>query len=274
MKKVLLSLFSLVLVLSFAGCGESKEANNFDSRAKLAKDSVLEKVLKSGTLKVGLEAGYLPFEFMSKDGKLIGFDVDLAKEMGKELGVKVEFVNTAWDGIIPSLQLGKYDIITSGMTRTLQRALSVNFTEPYYETGQVIMVRKGETRFNSYKDLNNPAIKVAVKLGTTSDIVSGKMLKKAKRIPFKTEADAAMALRTKKVDAMVYDKPFISDYVEKFNDVKMMPELFSKEFFGFAIKKGDPDFLNWLNLFIAEIKANGTYEELYNKWFVEKEYKK
>lgn len=270
MKKIIMLVFSLMLVF---GCSNKGDGAKVNTREELVRSSTLEKIIKSGKVRVGLEAGYLPFEFMSDKGEIIGFDVDLAQRMAKELEVELEIVNTSWDGIIPGLQTGKYDIIMSGMTRTLKRALSVNFTDPYYQTGQVIMVRKGETRIKSYTDLNTKDMKVAVKLGTTSDFAAEKILKKAVRVAYKTETDGAMALRTNKVDAFIYDQPYIEDYIEKYPEVEMLSELFTKEYFGFAVKKGDEDFLNWLNLYLAEIKADGTYEGLYTKWFIDKEYK-
>ena len=88
------------------------------------------------------DAGYQPFEMTNKQGQYIGFDVDLAKMVAKEMGVKVEFVNTAWDGIIPALLTDKFDVIMGGMTVTPQRNLRVNFADPYIVVGQTIVLRK------------------------------------------------------------------------------------------------------------------------------------
>ncbi len=92
---------------------------------ELAKKSTLEEILKRGELRVGFEAGYMPFEMTDKKGNFVGFDIDMAKEMAKAMGVKFVPVNTAWDGIIPSLITGKFDIIMSGMTVTQERNLKV-----------------------------------------------------------------------------------------------------------------------------------------------------
>lgn len=272
MKKLIL--VGLIALFAF-GCGQKSSVNNATptEKKKETSVSVLDKIQKAGVIRVGMEAGYLPFEFNDEKGNIIGFDVDLANELSKRMGVKVELINTAWDGIIPGLQAGKYDIIMSGMTRTLERALAVNFTDPYYVTGQVLLVRKGETRIKSYKDMDNKDFVLAVKTGTTSDLSTAKIIKNAKIDKYSTEIDGVTALKTKKADVFVYDKPYIEDYSEKDSEVTMLPELFTKEYFGFAIKKGDQDYLNWLNYFIEEIKADGTYDILYKKWFVDKEYK-
>ena len=106
----------------------SKEDMNV--RLEMQKASTLEKIIQRGTLRVGLEAGYMPFEMTDKKGKIVGFDVDMVTEMAKSMGVKLELVNTAWDGIIPALLSDKFDIIASGMTINQERNLKINFASP------------------------------------------------------------------------------------------------------------------------------------------------
>lgn len=135
--------------------------------ANAAPSSTLDAVLERGVLRVGFDAGYQPFEMTNKQGQYIGFDVDLAKMVAKEMGVKVEFVNTAWDGIIPALLTDKFDVIMGGMTVTPQRNLRVNFADPYIVVGQTIVLRKDKAgEIKSFSDLNDPKYKIAVKLGT------------------------------------------------------------------------------------------------------------
>ena len=155
--------------------------------------STLDAIQKRGKLRVGLEAGYFPFEMSTLDGGFIGFDVEMAAHMAEVLGVELEIVNTEWDGIIPALQAGKFDIIMSGMTRTPKRALAVNFSDPYFETGQVILVNaeKG-AEVADYRDLDKPDKTVAVKLGTTGDLAASKLLSQANLQKYSTEAEAAM----------------------------------------------------------------------------------
>ena len=108
----------------------------------LAQAGTVDDAVKRGTLRVGMDPTYMPFEMTNKQGQYIGFDVDLAKMVAKEMGVKVEFVNTAWDGIIPALLTDKFDVIMGGMTVTPQRNLRVNFADPYIVVGQTIVLRK------------------------------------------------------------------------------------------------------------------------------------
>lgn len=231
--------------------------------------STLSQVLKRGELRVGLEAGYIPFEMRDKRGEIIGFDVDLAKLMARYMGVKLTFVNTQWDGIIPALLTDKFDILMSGMTITPERNLQVNFARPYIVIGQTILLAKkhGDT-VKSVKDLNDPKYLIATKLGTTGEIAARRYLGKAKLKTYETEADAALEVRNGRADAFVYDLPYNVVYIAQFKDALIhLKEPFTREPLGWAVKKGDPDFLNWLDHFQDQIRNDGSYDALYNKWF-------
>lgn len=231
--------------------------------------STLNQVLKRGELRVGLEAGYLPFEMRDKRGEIIGFDVDLAKLMARYMGVKVSFVNTQWDGIIPALLTDKFDILMGGMTITPERNLQVNFARPYIVIGQtVLLAKKHAETVKTVKDLNDPKYVIATKLGTTGEIAVKRYLGKARLKTFETEADAAMEVRNGRADAFVYDLPFNVVYGAQYKDALVhLKEPFTKEPLGWAVRKGDPDFLNWLDNFQDQIRNDGSYDALYSKWF-------
>ena len=234
-----------------------------------ANAGALDDISKSGELRACFDAGYMPFEMKAKNGKFIGFDIDLGKLMAKQMGVKYVPVNTAWDGIIPALTTGKCDIIMAGMTINAKRNMSVNFADPYIVVGQSILLNpKLKGKIKSYKDLNDPAYTVTSKLGTSGEQTTQKMLSKAKYHAFETETDAAMEVANGKADAMIYDMPFISIYAaqEKEKTVAIL-EPFTYEPLGWAVKQGDPDFLNFLNNFLSQAKGDGSYARLYDKWF-------
>jgi len=234
-----------------------------------ANAGALDDISKSGELRACFDAGYMPFEMKAKNGKFIGFDIDLGKLMAKQMGVKYVPVNTAWDGIIPALTTGKCDIIMAGMTINAQRNMSVNFADPYIVVGQSILLNpKLKGKIKSYKDLNDPAYTVTSKLGTSGEQTTQKMLSKAKYHAFETETDAAMEVANGKADAMIYDMPFISIYAaqEKEKTAAIL-EPFTYEPLGWAVKQGDPDFLNFLNNFLRQSKGDGSYARLYDKWF-------
>ena len=252
-------------------------------------DSTLAGVLDRGQLKVCFEAGYLPFEMIGtrsglrerslrsaderKGGQVTrfgGFDIDLAREMARALGVGFVPVNTRWTAIIPSLTLGRCDIIISGMSVTEARREKVDFSDPYMQVGQTVLLNAGlADQVAAYTDLNDPQFEVASKPGTTGEAAVQRFLPEASYRPFDSEQEAAAAVARGEVDALVYDRPFNATFIamQGSADLVFLDEPFTEEAIAFAIRKGDPDFLAWLNSFLSEIKADGRYDKLRRKWF-------
>lgn len=230
----------------------------------------LEEIQERKKLRVGLEPMYMPFELNSKSGEIIGFDVDMAKRMAKAMDVELELVSTAWDGIIPALLTQKFDIIMSGMTVTQSRNLKVNFADPYIVVGQTILIhKKHEGKITSYKDLNDPKYKVTSKLGTTGEQAVKRMIPKATYLSFETEQEGVMEVVNGKADAFVYDSPYcaVANAQKSEGKLVFLDEPFTYEPLGWAVRKGDHDFLNWLNNFLNQVKHDGTYDKIYEKWF-------
>jgi len=248
----------------------------FGADIELAKKSTLEQIVKRGELLVGLEAGYQPFEMQDEKGNIVGFDVDMAYEMGKAIfgkggEKKVKIVNTAWDGIIPALMTGKFDIIMSGMTVLQSRNLKVNFCDPYYYIGQCLLInKKNAGKIKSIADLNKKGIVITSKLGVTGAFVAEKMAPKATLRLFKTEAEGALQVANGLADAYIYDEPQVRVFAAKYKDKTVgvfKPITF--EPLAWAINKGDPDFMNWLNNFLRQVRGDGRWEQLKKKWFVD-----
>jgi len=238
--------------------------------ASAAVAGTLEDIQKRGALRVGLEPGYMPFELTNQKGEIIGFDVDMASRMAKAMGVELELVSTAWDGIIPALITDKFDIIMSGMTLTQQRNLTVNFAQPYILIGQSVLVNnKHKGQITSYKDLNDPKFTVASKLGTTGEQATKKMIPNAKYVSYETEQEGVIEVVNGKIDAFIYDMPFNAIAVGEKGAGKIfhLDEPFTKEPLAWAVRKGDPDFLNWLDNFLVQLKYDGIYDKIYQKWF-------
>lgn len=270
MKKILTLALAALMLMLVAACSQGTETkNNVNASAALWESSTLNKVLKSGVLRVGLEAGYMPFEMRDKKGDIIGFDVDLAAKMAEAMGVKLELVNTAWDGIIPALMTDKFDILMSGMTVTAERNLQINFVDSYVTVGQTLLIRPELAgKIKSYLDLNDPKYTVATKLGVTPNFTAQKMMPKAKLNLFETETEAFMEVVNGRADAFIYDLPMCATfYAQNKGKVVFLDKPFTFEPLAFAIRKGDPDFANWLNNWLRQIKGDGTYETIYNAWF-------
>jgi polar amino acid transport system substrate-binding protein len=264
MKKGLLTGLSVLIAFTFIFTS-AVSADDIN----LAKKSTIEDILKRGELRVGFEAGYLPFEMANKKGQFVGFDIDVAKEMAKAMKVKFVPVNTAWDGIIPALMTKKFDIIISGMTITQERNLKINFADPYIIVGQTILLNKKHAgKVKSYKDLNDPKFIVTSKLGTTGEQAIKRKIPKATYKSFEVESEAALEVLTGKADATVYDLPFCATFMAQRGEGKLifLDKPFTFEPLAWAIRKGDPDFMNWLNNFLRQLKNDGRYDKIYNKW--------
>jgi polar amino acid transport system substrate-binding protein len=242
----------------------------FGDDIELAKKSTIEDILKAGELKVGFESGYMPFEMTDTGGDFVGFDIDMAKEMSKAMGVKFVPVNTAWDGIIPALLTKKFDIIMSGMTVTQERNLKINFADPYIVVGQTVIInKKHESKIKSYRDLNDPKYIVTSKLGTTGEQSVKRLIPKAQYKSFEEEVTAAMEVAAGKADAFVYDLPFCVVFMAQqggTGKLVFLDKPFTYEPLAWAVRKGDPDFLNWLNNFLTQVKNDGRYDRIYEKW--------
>jgi polar amino acid transport system substrate-binding protein len=272
MKKVLI--FSLVALFA---TGFIFSTSVLGADIELAKKSTIQKILTRGELRVGFESGYVPFEMTDKKGNFIGFDMDFARRMAKEMGVKFVPVNTEWDGIIPALMTDKFDIIMGGMTITQERNLKINFADPYIVVGQTILLnKKHEGKVTSYKDLNDPKYILTSRLGTTGEQAIKKYMPKATYKSFQTEADAGLEVINGKADALVYDLPFCGFLYGSQGKGKtvFLDEPFTYEPLAWAVNQGDPDFLNWLNNFLRQTKGDGFYDRVYQKWIIGSDWKK
>jgi polar amino acid transport system substrate-binding protein len=242
----------------------------------LAKKSHVEKILQRGELRVGFESGYVPFEMTDKKGNFIGFDMDFGRRLAKAMGVKFVPVNTAWDGIIPALMTDKFDIIMGGMTITQERNLKILFADPYIVVGQSILLnKKHEGKVLSYKDLNDPKFILTSRMGTTGEQAIKKYIPKATYKAFESEAEAGLEVINGKADALVYDLPFCGFLYGSQGKGKtvFLNQPFTYEPLAWAINKGDPDFLNYLNNFLRQSKGDGFYEKVYNKWIIGSDWK-
>jgi polar amino acid transport system substrate-binding protein len=263
-----LALFTfLLLSLTTAGFAASVQQD-------LTNTSTIEAVKKRGVLKVGMDI-FQPWAMKDKNGKLIGFEIDVATRLAADMGVTVEFVPTAWSGIIPALLTGKFDVIIGGMGITAQRALQVNFSNPYDYSGMGIVAHKGlAAGFNSLENFNRDDVQIAVKLGTTAVTAAKKFLPKATLRMFDTEPQAYQELRNGKVHAVVGMAPRPAYEAVEYGDSLFLPiqGTFTQEPIGFALRKGDPDSLAFFNSWIAIVSLEGWLKERHDYWFTTKDW--
>ncbi|MDJ0819736.1 MAG: transporter substrate-binding domain-containing protein [Desulfobacterales bacterium] len=257
---------------------------------ELSKDSTLEGIIRRGELRIGLEAGYMPFEMIDKRSglrqkrirhggfrrkgrqlSLIGFDIDIGIEMAKALGVKPVFIDTLWPSIIPALKLGRFDIIFGGMSVTETRKTQVDFANPFMTVGQTVLLNaKHKNTVKSYEDLNDAKFVVVSKPGTTGEEAVQRLVSKATYETADTEVEGAMRVLKGTADAFVYDLPFNAVFIAMHpsDQLIFLDKPFTKEPIAWAIRKNDPDFLKFLNSFLEEIKKDGRFDKIYKKWFI------
>lgn len=247
-----------------------------DTRQSLAQESTLAKIVDADKIRVGFST-FVPWAMKNKKGEYIGFEIEVATKLAKDMGVKIDFVPTKWSGIIPALLTGKFDIIIGGMGITPERNLKVNFSDPYEFTGMSIVANKSlADGYSSLKDFNKKDVTIAVRIGTTAATAARNFLPEATIRAFDDEGQALQEVLNKRAAAMVSSQPFPRVQAEKYPTKLFLPlngDVFTKEPIGFAVRKGDPDFLNFLNNWIRVNNANGWLQARYNYWFNSEEWK-
>jgi polar amino acid transport system substrate-binding protein len=243
MKRALLwSLVLLVALSALTGCAAKKQV-----------------------VTVATDATWPPFEAVNESTKeLEGFDIELMEAIAKEAGVEIEWVNVSWDPLLAGMATGQYDAAVSAMTITDDRKEQFNFTEPYYNAGQLIAVRLDNADINGPDDLVGKT--AGAQLGTTGAIeveqMEGVTLKNYDDI-----GQAFMDLMNGQIDAVVADSPLVYGYVGQNADkIKAVGEPFTDEFYGIAVKKGADDLLAKLNKGLAAVQQKGLIDQLNDKW--------
>jgi peptide/nickel transport system substrate-binding protein len=218
------------------------------------------------SLVIGTNAEYPPFEMVDDAGNIIGFDPDLMVAIADAGGFTFKWVNTRWDGIFLALASGEFDAVISAATITAERAQTVDFSDPYFEAGQAIVVRADETAIKTDVDLAGK--KVGVQLGTTGDIWLTDETE-AEVVRYDENTLAVHALAAGDVDAAVMDNPTAAEIVRANPELnlKLLPGVYTEENYGIAVIKDRPEVLEAINKGLAAVKASGEYDRIWNKWF-------
>ena len=242
---------------------------------RAARADALDEVKKRGTLVVGMEAAYVPYEFF-KDGKIIGYDPDIIEHFVGKLGVKAQLVDTAWNGIIPALYAKKFDVIVSAMTITRERAEKVLFSMPYADASNVILLRAGEDRIKVADDLSGKIVGVQIGSAAAGIIKTFETKLKDGGKPgysdvkqYEHYPEAYQDLLNKRIDAVVNSRSTImvvmKDAPGKF---KMIPGVSDiTAYFGMAFRKEDTSLQAFANEQLAGLKKSGELAKLQDKWF-------
>jgi len=254
----------LVAMLVLSACGQSKVSSG----------SGLDSIKDRGYIVMGLDDTFAPMGFRDNAGELVGFDIDLAKEVFKRADIEVRFQPIDWSMKETELNSGNIDLIWNGYTITEERKEKVSFTKPYLENKQIIITLSGSS-IEDKQDLKNK--KVALQNGSSAldaimnypDLVAE--FNGGEPILFDTNNEAFMDLEAGRTDAVVGDEVLARYYVKQRGEAKykVLEDDFGKEEYGIGIRKIDEDLLKLVNETLAEMIDDGSYNEIYSKWFSE-----
>ena len=239
------------------------------AQAKGAQTPMIDDVVKRGVLRVGFSS-FVPWAMQDKNGEFVGFEIDVAKRLAKDLGVELQLVPTKWAGIIPALMARKFDVIIGSMSVTPERNLKANFTVPYDYATIEVMANKEKTKGMKFpEDFNKPEVVVALRTGSTPVPVAKKVLPKATFRLFDDEAPAVQDVLSGRADVMFSSAPLPAFEVLRNPGKLYQPstDAFYRQPVGMAIRKGDPDSLNVLDNWIRTVEAEGWLSERRHFWF-------
>lgn len=265
-----------VIIISLAGCS-GKQANSPENNAgnqtttkPAASSNLLEQIKKSGKMKVGLMGTYAPYNFLNDKQEVDGFDADVAKEVAKRLGVQAEFITGEFSGLIEGLQKEKYDALVSQVTITDDRKKTMDFSTPYIKNAINVIVRSDNTTIQSIDDFKGK--KIGVGLGTNDEkYLREVVLPKVGAFEIATYNDVITSLtdlNVGRIDATINNVFAIKPLVEKNQfKIKSVGQPIKEDYAGIAIRKNNPEFLDALNGALNEMKSDGTFKTIFQKWF-------
>jgi len=269
MKKVIQFLIIAAVALMATACGTQPKLpaqSKSEQSKKVTEGSTFENIKKQGVLKIAVDDTFPPMEYRNDQNKLVGFDIDLANAISKELGVKVEFIPTAWDGILPGLDAKRYDIIMSSMNITDERKQKVDFVE-YMKLGQVVAVKSGNPdKIQSKADLSGKT--VGVQLGSTSESAA-KEIKGIKELKtYNGYTDVFNDLGLGRLQGVIVAEAVGRYYkTTKPDAFDVVGSSFQSLPVGIAVRKGDNELEAALQKAVKTVKDNGAYAEVSKKWF-------
>ncbi|RHW35007.1 cysteine ABC transporter substrate-binding protein [Lysinibacillus yapensis] len=254
--------------LALAACGGNDNANQTEEQPSNA----LEQIQEEGTMTVGIMGTYAPYNFMDKNKEYVGFDVDIAKELAERLDVEAEFVAQDFSGLIPGLQKDKFDILVSQVTITEDRQKQIDFTEPYITNEVKVIVTESNNDIQSVEDFKGRTIGAV--MGTNDEaFLRNVLMPEVGKFKLNTYDDVITTLKdldAGRIDATINNvyalKPIVEENGYK---VKAVGEPVKSDQAAVAVKKGNTELVEALNAALNEMKQDGTYEEIFVKWFDE-----
>lgn len=263
------SIIVLFLLLGLVCATAPGHASTQDAKPDFSNSPWAQNIIKRGVLRVGLDT-FVPWAMKDKTGKFIGFEIEIAEALARDMGVKVQFVPTAWNGIIPALLADKFDILIGGMTVTPERSEKILFSDPYEFSGQTIVANKQiAPGLSKVEDFNKKEINIAVRMGTTAEITTRNLFPKATVLPFGDEGQATQELRNGKAHAFVSSAPLPAQLAAKHPESLYLPisGMLTKEPIGMGLAPKNKNALAGLNTWIQQQSDSGWLEKRWQYWF-------
>ena len=257
-----------IFVAATAAIGLALPASAQSATQELSRESVIETIKQDGVIRIGLSL-FVPWSMRDMNGDLIGFELDVGRQLAEDMGVEVEFVPTAWDGIIPALVSGNFDVIISGMSVTAQRNLTVNFTNPYAYSGLAILVNRSMTEGMALEDFNSSEVTFSARRGATPATVIAERFPNATLLLFDEDGASTQEVLNGNAHATMAAQPTPNREAGRNPETLTVPfdDLFDPRGEAFVMRKGDPDALNFFNNWIAQQWRSGWLGKRHNYWF-------
>ena len=267
-------ILTVMMMVIFTACGTDNSASSSNPNATKTEESVVDKIKASGKLVMGTNAAFPPFEYVEvvdSKNQIVGFDIDIATEIAKELGVELEIKDINFQSLLIELEAGTIDMVAAGMTIKPDRLEQADFSDTYFNAKQAVIVLEDDDKINSAADLEG--LKIGCQVSTTGQGVTEEITDKVSA--YNAITQGVMDLQQGKLDAVIIDlepaKAITAANKDSDKPVKYLEfDDFEAEDYAIALKKvssGDNELRDVVNTVLARIKSDGTYEELVNKYF-------
>ncbi|MCB2289688.1 ABC transporter substrate-binding protein [Clostridium sp. CS001] len=259
----IVSIFSVAFIMG--GCGKKQEVATKKDTTQEVKEQSWDKVKQKGELTVGLCAEFAPFESRNeKTGEIEGFDVDMAKSLGEELGVKIKIVDAQWEALVGGVEKGDYDVLITCMSKKEAAQGNINMTDVYYNLNDVIVVNKDNNSINSADDLKGKVVGVQAASSSEQAVDALKELKEVKR--YNRNPEAFIDLQNKRIEAVVVGYAYAATQMKQAKDIKIIDKPIATQEIVMVLKKGNDSLTTKLNEGLGTIKKNGKYDKVITKW--------
>ena len=264
-KSILIVVVIAIAALVFTGCSTLNQgtAANAPEASKL--DNLFGKIKAEGVIRIGTEGTYAPFTFYNKEGKLTGFDVEIAEEIARRLDLRVEFIETKWDGMFAGLDAKRFDAIANQVTIKADRLEKYDFSDPYISSKAVLVVHGDNSEIVSFEDLKGRKSGQSL----TSNLAEIATSYGAELVQVDGFNQAIDLLTSERIDATINDRLSFLDYKNQRPDtpIKVVAEMDTKKYMGIMFNKGNEELVNAFNEALSEMKTDGTYLAISQKWF-------